>query len=86
MIRGEVSQKGERISRVIDIVDNLRASLNHEVGGELSANLASLYDYMEQRLVEANLSNSTELLDEVAGLLREVKSGWDEIPAEHRGG
>ena len=86
MERNEVSQKGEKISRVIEIVDNLRASLNHDAGGELSANLASLYEYIGQRLVEANLNNSPELLDEVAGLLREVKSGWDEIPAEHRGG
>ena len=86
MERGEVSQKGEKISRVIDIIDNLRASLNHDVGGELSANLSSLYDYMEQRLLDANLNNKPELLEEVAGLFREIKSGWDDIPVEQRGG
>lgn len=84
MERNEVEQKGDRISKVIAIVDSLRASLDHEVGGEVTQNLHSLYDYMERRLVEANLKNSPEMLDEVAKLIREVKSGWDAIPEEFR--
>ncbi|WIO73448.1 flagellar export chaperone FliS [Porticoccaceae bacterium LTM1] len=86
--RNEVSLKGEKISKAIAIVDSLRASLDHEVGGEVTQNLHSLYDYIESRLMKANLNSSQEILDEVAGLIREVKSGWDEIPEEmrHKGG
>jgi len=82
--RSEVARKGELISRAIEIVDNLRASLDHEKGGQLSSNLASLYDYMEQRLVEANLGSDVEKLSEVAALLTEIQTAWDEIPLDQR--
>ena len=84
--RGDVALKGESISRSISIVDTLRASLNHQQGGEIAANLASLYDYMEKRLLEVNLHNDASILDEVAALMQEIKLGWDAIPDEMRGG
>lgn len=34
---------------------------------------------MMKRLAEANISNDLKILDEVAGLLRTVKEGWDGI-------
>ncbi|PXC01275.1 flagellar protein FliS, partial [Pseudomonas aeruginosa] len=48
-------------------------------GGELAGNLDRHYEYMIARLVEANTSNDTSLLDEVSAQLLEVKSGWDGI-------
>ena len=44
-----------------------------------TANLDSLYEYMATRLVDANVQNEIAPLDEVAGLLRNVKAGWDAI-------
>ena len=79
---GNVALKGERISRAIDILEGLRVHLDLEKGGEIAANLESLYDYMQRRLTEANLRNDVAMLDEVANLLREVKAGWDAIPGE----
>lgn len=82
MEHGNVALKGERISRAIDILEGLRAHLDMEKGGEIAANLEALYDYMQRRLTEANLRNDVAMLDEVANLLREVKTGWDAIPGE----
>ncbi len=79
MERGEVAAKGKQISWAISIIGGLRSSLDKDVGGDLAQNLEDLYDYMEHRLVEANLNNQPELLDEVAALLRQIKSGWDGI-------
>jgi len=80
MQQKNVALKGERISSAISIVEGLRASLNMEAGGDISANLESIYDYMSRRLMEANLNDDAEILDEVADLMRKIKSGWDEIP------
>ena len=44
-----------------------------------AGNLDNLYEYMISRLTEANVSNEPELLEEVSGLLRNVKQGWDAI-------
>jgi flagellar protein FliS len=78
--RKEIAKKGENISKAITIVGGLHASLNKEVGGELSENLGSLYDYMTRRLVMANIRNDEGILDEIANLMLEVKAGWDVIP------
>ena len=82
--RNDISMKGENISAAIRIVDSLRASLD-EKGGELAINLASLYDYMERRLLEANIKSDTKIIAEVVSLIGEIKSGWDAIPDELRG-
>lgn len=79
MERGQFAMKGELIGKAIGIIGGLRAGLNLDEGGELAQNLDNLYDYMSRRLLEANLKNSVEPLDEVADLLRNVKTGWDAI-------
>ena len=78
--RGEISLKANSISRTMSIIDGLRLSLDHSVNSSLSDNLEGLYDYMNRRLLLANVKNDTEALDEVAGLLRELKEAWDAIP------
>jgi len=80
MERNDVSQKGGNISWAISIIDGLRASLNVDDGGEIAQNLDDLYDYMTRRLARANIENNPDLLDEVASLVRSVKSAWDELP------
>lgn len=84
--RNDIRDKGELISKAIAIIDNLRASLDHVQGGEISANLASLYDYIELRLVQANSASDITLLNEVSSLLVEIKSGWESIPGDQRRG
>lgn len=79
-----VPEKGRHVSWAISIIDGLRLSLDKEKGGEIAANLDALYDYMTRRLVQANAENNAAYLDEVASLLREIKSGWDAIPPEVR--
>jgi flagellar protein FliS len=90
MERGAVSEKGSHIGDALAIIAALRASLNHKADPRLAANFDALYDYMERRLLHANLKNDPQLLDEVAGLLRELKEAWDAIadradPADRAG-
>lgn len=79
VIRGEIPEKCRHIDTAMSIIDNLAGNLNLAAGGELANNLASLYDYMGRRLFQANLENSVPLLDEVAGLIAQIKEGWDAI-------
>lgn len=80
MRQGMIAEKGEAISRAIDIIANgLRASLDFSAGDELAGRLAGLYDYMGLRLIHANLKNDLGALQEVSRLLGEIKSAWEEI-------
>jgi flagellar protein FliS len=82
MARGDIALTGEAIGKSISILDNLRVSLDHEQGGAVAANLEQLYDYMTRRLLEASVAQDAELLAEVMGLVKEVKSAWEEVPTE----
>ncbi|RLA09303.1 MAG: flagellar export chaperone FliS [Gammaproteobacteria bacterium] len=84
--RNDVGRKGELLSSAISIIDGIRASLDYDRGGEIAVNLASLYDYIERRLVEANVASDVALLDEVSSLLKDLQSGWDSIPGDLRKG
>jgi flagellar protein FliS len=74
---GDIAAKGAAISKAITIIDNgLRASLDKTAGGEIAANLDALYDYMSRRLLHANLKNDVAILDEVHGLLSDLRGAW----------
>ena len=87
MAAKNIARKGESLSKAIEIIDGgLRACLDKQVGGQLAERLGALYEYMCARLVHANLKNDQAALKEVAGLLGELKSAWEEIaddPAIH---
>ena len=83
MANKEIAAKGAAISKAINIVENgLKASLDAEAGGaagaELVANLAALYDYINERLLYANLRNDQALLDEADRLLESIGTAWRE--------
>jgi flagellar protein FliS len=79
MARRETAAKGETIGKAIGIIDGLRTALDKERGGDIAVNLESLYDYMMRRLVEANLKDDDRRLEEVAGLLEEIRTGWQSL-------
>ncbi len=83
MERGEVARKGEHVSWAISIISGLRGSLDLGAG-DLANNLDNLYEYMERRLVESNIQNNPAIIDEVMGLLKDVKGAWDAIADQVR--
>lgn len=79
MQRGEIRAKGQQIGWAISIIEGLKASLNKAEGGEIARNLEDLYIYMQRRLMDASRDNDTAVLDEVVGLIRQIKEAWDAI-------
>jgi flagellar protein FliS len=80
MADGDIAGKGKSISKAISIIEEgLRASLDRKAGGEIAANLDSLYQYMNTRLVIANRDNQVDILEEVQRLLGELKGAWEQI-------
>lgn len=58
------------------IIEELRATLNMDV--EISTNFEKLYTFMNERLVEANISKDNAILDEVLELATEFRDSWKE--------
>lgn len=62
-----------------DIVTELMLSLNMDGGGEIAQNLFNLYAYMKKRLLEGNIQKDRAVLEEVLGLLEQLKGAWEEV-------
>lgn len=60
----------------MQLVDELRSSLDVHTGGPFAVNLDDLCDYMSRQLVAANAQNRPATLDEVSDLLREARTAW----------
>ena len=79
--------KGASISKAITIIDNgLRASLDKKAGGGIAQNLDALYDYMSRRLLEANIKNDATIVEEVHGLMADLRGAWVQIGEQQEAG
>ena len=65
--------------RAQQIVTELTLSLDHEQGGQIAANLAALYDFCWDRLVQANLKKDASLLPAVRHTLGDLSLTWAEM-------
>ncbi|WP_339502175.1 flagellar export chaperone FliS [Pseudomonas silesiensis] len=81
LARGDIAGKGLMLGKAIDIIIGLRDGLDAGKSEDPAyvQQLESLYVYMTNRLMEANVKNDVAMMDEVLGLLVTVKSGWDAI-------
>jgi flagellar protein FliS len=62
--------------RCQDIVFEFQYTLNPDIG--LSNNLMLIYDYMYNRLIEANAKKDCGILDEIYGFAAELRDTWAE--------
>ncbi|AOZ49539.1 flagellar export chaperone FliS [Chromobacterium vaccinii] len=76
-------QKGESISKCINILNGLSSALDFETGGEVVTNLARLYDYCAHRLYQASVELDAVALDEAEKLLVTLKGGWTGVRDQH---
>ena len=79
MMHSDQAGKAKAINACVEILNGLQASLDHEQGGEIAANLEGLYDYMQRRLFRASADNDIEGIREVSDLLATLRSAWTSI-------
>ncbi len=76
-----IQKKHKSISNALDIVNYLRACLNHTdpQARELAELLGALYSFLEKSLLKASVHNSADYLDQAEAVLKNIKEGWDGI-------
>ncbi|MEK4223511.1 flagellar export chaperone FliS [Bacillus sp. FSL W8-0116] len=75
-------KKNTYIQKAQNIIRELMVTLNMDV--ELSKNLMAVYDYMNRRLIQANVKNDLEILDEVMEFITELRDTWKQAIQEQR--
>lgn len=81
LAEGDIAGRSRAISNAYEILAELTSSLDSTRGGEIAGRLALLYDYMQRRLLDANLQQADAPLAEVLALLATLTEAWDGIPA-----
>ncbi len=66
----------ELIIRVEDIIQEFMITLNDKY--PIADTFKTMYDYINQRLIEANMNKDKTILEEVLGHLRELRDTWKE--------
>ncbi len=79
MAAGRIAEKGAAITRAIRIVEEGLTGPLDLSQGELAHNLKSLYDYINNCLLKANLRNDAALLAEARTLLAGMRDTWAAI-------
>jgi len=77
-LSGEYEAKAKAVQKAQDIISELMQALDFEKGGEIAKNLDTLYNYIQRRLLDAEVEKEIKAIDEVIGMLEELKEAWEE--------
>ncbi len=80
----DIASRARCLNKVSSILTELQANLNFDTGGTVAPSLDRLYHYMQRRIFEAAVEQDTAPLKEVAGLLINLRSAWEEIAQNRR--
>jgi len=69
-----ITKANNNIIRAQDILVEFMSTL--DLNYEVAKGLMSLYDYMNRRLIEANINKDREILEEVLGFAEELRDTW----------
>lgn len=72
---GKTEESHRLLLRAQDIVAELMSTLNFEAG-PMAQNLYNLYEYMQRRLIEANVKKDRQVVEEVVELLDGLREAW----------
>ena len=67
------------IQRAQAIVFELNVTLNMDEGGKLATTLRSLYEYMDRRLMEANLKKDKAIVKEILDRVVVLRDAWSQM-------
>ncbi|MFD4927387.1 flagellar export chaperone FliS [Peribacillus butanolivorans] len=71
-----IQEKNTNLIKAQKIIQELMVTLKMDLA--ISRELMSLYDYLNRRLIEANIKSDLDILEEVEGFVMEFRDTWKE--------
>ncbi len=78
----DISKAHINITKTERIIDYFRQTLDMKY--EVAKDFDRVYEYLGQRLIEANLKKEREILEEVKGHLSAMRDTWKEVMRTNR--
>ena len=73
----DIELKNTNIQKAQNILREFMVTLDKSI--PVSETMLPLYEYMINRLVEANIQNDSQIIDEVAGYVTEFRDTWKQV-------
>ena len=74
---GNVQDKNTNLIKAQNIIHEFMVTLKMDI--KVSEELMVMYDYIHRRLVEANVKSDETILEEVEGLVKELRDTWKQV-------
>lgn len=74
----DIQKSHNNITRTQDIFYELIITLDVNQGGEWAQQMRAIYQFIVDRLGQANMKKSVEIMDEIIPLIEEVRDTWYE--------
>nr|WP_201767697.1 flagellar export chaperone FliS [Sporolactobacillus laevolacticus] len=72
-----IEDKNKYLQKAQDIIRELMVTLDQKQ--QVAQSMMQMYDYMNRRLIEANIKNDLKILNEVEGLVTEFRDTWKQV-------
>jgi flagellar protein FliS len=79
---GNIAERSTQILKAWEIVQELNRTLDHKQGGDISRQLAALYAYVGQRLLDANAEQTVKPLEDAGAVLAILADAWNGLQAK----
>ncbi|WP_341202107.1 flagellar export chaperone FliS [Planomicrobium okeanokoites] len=83
MEEGKIEEKNTNLLKAQAIIQEFQITLDRDI--EISEGLAQLYEYINFRLIEANMKNDLAILEEAEAQVKELRDTWKEAMALVKG-
>lgn len=75
--KGDYAHANRRLQKANDILQRLGIGLNYDAG-IIAHQLDALYNYMAERLIDANMKKDVAMMEEVLTIAKEIATAWNE--------
>lgn len=75
----EIEKTNNFLIKAQNIISEFMITLDFDKGGDIAKDLYSLYDYMYNSLIRANIDKDIGKVKEVIGYLQELRDTWNQI-------
>jgi len=76
---GKIEKVGKAVVKTQEIISELMVSLDFDQGGEIAANLFSLYTWFNRELMEANITQDAKRISIVRNHIENLRNAWQEV-------
>jgi flagellar secretion chaperone FliS len=77
-----IEQCAQEIGHAIAVIGYLQATLRYDTGRDVARNLGRFYTMLREKLMEAQVRSSREILADLQKQLIEVREAWIKVEAE----